>query len=307
MKKIMFMVLGFVLLLGCTTPELISRNLPLLSSRSGEQVAQDLTARYADTRSHCDDVEEVAHRCTGVIFRGTSFSPQYHSWNPNPASAEPKNGVSFSYLRADSNFRSLAYNYVNGFIFYPENNRPAGKDRMVVRCFFPVDAGSDVRKPDGCGPTTHAGSYDSRPCQVLGITTGQQWLAHFLAIPVAAPRGFFQCGFDVRAIRGKDAAKAFVQAIDAMRRAGEESFRIQNELIITPWPQNAGATLPIEAFFYTLEHAGGLTSAQADQRDLFNTDGIVRPIILMTLPTAATGRATFQFRQADQALSLTAY
>jgi hypothetical protein len=305
MKRSILTVIGFLLLLGCTTPEQTRRSIPLLTARSGEQVALDLTARYHETKIHCDDIDEVAHRCSGVIFRGTIFSSAFHVWNPNPIPAGRKNGVSFSYLREDAKFMKVAYGYKSGFILYPENQRPSDKNKLEVRCFFPLDAGSDLRIPDGCDQSTHA-PYDSRVCQVVGVHNGEQWINRYRSISVVPPN-WVQCAFDIREARGLAAATGFVQAIDAIKRLGAESFALQNELIITPWPQDVGDTLPIEAFFFDPlakveenEELNGLYQARGYQKDMYDTHGLVVPIIRLTLPATSNDEATFEYHPEDQ-------
>jgi hypothetical protein len=287
--------LGFTLLFGCSSPPQQSMmRINSLTSQSGEEAAAGMRLRYSDTRPYCRDVEEMAFKCTGVIFRGTVASPAFHAWNPAPT-AYQRNGVSFSFLRRDSKFTRLPYDYNHGFIFYPENDRPAGKDTVEVRCVFPLDGWTNERGNDACGPDP-ANPVVSRPCQVQGVNTAQQWFAHFTGPAGSVFRR--QCGFKVHEALGMAAAVAFDEAIKAMGLLGTQSFNSVNELVYTPWAQDVGERLPIQAFFYT--GTGGLSGAQEDQKDFYEQTGILLPVIRMTLPANASVDANFEYIGNDQ-------
>ncbi|CAH0320730.1 hypothetical protein SRABI06_05442 [Pseudomonas brassicacearum] len=298
MRAPRLIVLGLMLLLGCSTSQHQSQPLFGVSAalQTGEETAARMTRRYSETPSHCADLEEMAFKCSGVIFRGTEASPAFHAWNPAP-NAYLRNGVSFSYLRADSKFKRLAYNYNHGFVLYPQNDQPADTVTIEVRCVFPLDAASELRATDACGSNPNFPQV-SAPCQPQGVLTGEQWLQHF--INKAQSRGTSQCGFKVHEAMGMAAAQGFYEAVRAMGLAGNLSFPVQNELILTPWAQDIGDRLPIEAFFYTPEGDGGLAGAREDQEDFYKGTGILLPVIRMTLPATADANATFQFFSGEQ-------
>lgn len=295
MAKSLFLTLGLLLLFACSTPQQQLMGIDALTSRTGEEVAVGVRERYQDTRPNCTDVEEAAFKCTGVIIRGTEASPLFHAWNPAPGSYE-RNGVSFAFLRKDAKFKRLPYDYSHGFILYPENDQPADKNVIEVRCVFPLDGWTSYRVNNACGE--NPGYPESRPCQEQGVDTAQKWLSHY-----TGPAGSVlsrQCGFKVHDNLGMAAAEAFDEAIKAMGLLGAQSFNSVNELILTPWEQNIGERLPIQAFFYIPTGAGGLTGAQEDQEDFYGQTQIWLPIIRLTLPATASVDANFEYIEDDQ-------
>src|SRR5690606_33393241 len=99
-------------------------------TESGPVVASHLRERYNDLSTQCSVVTRPAFLCSGILLRGTRYSTQYHSWNPNPAAAS----VSFSYLRADSKFNHI-YNADSGFIFRPWAYLQPGQIFPKILCF----------------------------------------------------------------------------------------------------------------------------------------------------------------------------
>lgn len=58
-------------------------------------------------------------------------------WDPSPDSLD-SGGMSFAWIRTDTNFKELPLNYNNDFIFYPVFDTPAGmNDDIAVVCAFP--------------------------------------------------------------------------------------------------------------------------------------------------------------------------
>lgn len=280
-------------LTGCATHE-VPTVIDVRTNGTGPQIAANLTAAYADKATMCRNRPTApAFLCSGVMLRGTVHSSAFFFWNPNPAST----GVSFSYLRDDANYRKLSYSYNNGFIFYPLYSAPGGKIYPKVLCFFPVDGATLERSGEGCGASPSYPST-SRPCQSQGINTAAQYIAHYNSLPQKYDS---LCGFDVRDNLNEAATTAFNEGLKAQGMGGSFAFQTQNEIRIEKWAQDSGATLPIQAVFY-LDNAGKL-SAQADQRDFKNQNGIWIPMIKITLPQTTTQKATFQFVAADQAIS----
>lgn len=293
---------GALALFACSTqtPRSPSANAPSVAETHttraftrGAEVAADLTAQYQDKRADCGTQNRPAFLCSGVLFRGTQASTAYHSWNPSPGS-QTRGGVSFSFLRADSKFNRLAYDYRNGLIFKPYQLAEAGKLDPEVLCVFPVDGWTAERNDQGCG--TH-GTFpvESRPCQAQGITTASQWVAHFNL--TSGNKNTHQCGFDVRE-NGSGGAAYFAAGLAARLLIPTESFVQTNELVLATWAQMENPTpLPIQAFFYL---PGGLPGAQHDQKDYFDQAQAVIPIIAMTLPTTSANDATFSYDEKDQ-------
>lgn len=267
------------------------RNSLLNKAVDGATVASQLTNAYLDTRENCGKLSIPAFLCSGVMLRGTSQSADHHAWNPKPGSK----GVSFSYIRKDANFDRLVFGMVNGFIFYPYFNAPAGKVHPEVMCSFPIDGYTWVR--NGCGPTNYY-PVDSEICQKQGITTAAQWKAHIEKGPASNSIYTYVCGFDVRDALNEQAGPAFYQSLRAMHEIPMHVLNRYNELLLQPWAQDIPGSLPIQAFFY-LE--GGLGRAQHDQEDFHSfSGGIAVPIIRMSLPAVVTGDAKFEYLPEDQ-------
>jgi hypothetical protein len=267
---------------------------PALQQDTGEDVARHLTDRYSKTAADCGGPGEPAFLCNGVMIRGTSENPTYHVWE-NSAASLAKGGVSVSYLRSDSNYNKLAYGYSNGFIL-TAYYYAAAKLQPEVLCVFPIDAGTANRGSKGCGE--YPNYPGSGPCHLKGVTTASLWWADYNAH--SSSRHNYQCGFDVSDARDGAAGPAFAAALGAMALMGAESFKEQNELILAAWGNGLGKTLPLEAFFY-VAGLSGLASAQRNQSDLLDTDGVWIPVIKLTLPASQSGKATFTYSAADQA------
>jgi hypothetical protein len=204
--------------------------------------------------------------------------------------------VSFSWLRTDTNFANLVFAYRNGFIFYPQQATPPGKDGIQVLCIFPMDGDTGSRPAlQGCGPNT-ASPTTSGPCESQNINTAAQWLIHFNQ---QANKYNGQCGWSVR-YGEADTADRFYQAILARQRMPLPWWNVQDELMLATWPQGRGATLPIRAFFYVPGEAGALDKAKSDQSRYRAAYGIDMPIVRMTLPTSIAGKAVFSYSDADQ-------
>ncbi|WP_213940866.1 hypothetical protein [Pseudomonas sp. dw_612] len=292
MKKIMALLIALIIS-GCATYSPIEGPGRYTSADSGPDIVRHLTNRYNDRASMCRNSPSApAFLCSGVLIRGTSYSTEYHVWDPNPAG----NGVSFSYLRTDAKYDNLAYDYNTGFIFYPIFYAPAGKFDPEILCFFPVDGATSNRPDQGCGQTP--GIIASRECQAQGINTAAQYVAHFNASP---SKYQYLCGFNVRDELNAGATTAFNEGIKAEGLVGTYAFKTQNEIRMAKWAPNLGTTVPIEAFFYLNDT--GKVGAQYNQRDFKTQTGIWVPMIKLTLPQTPASDAVFQFIAADQAIS----
>jgi hypothetical protein len=268
---------------------------------SGADTAAALTNDYANKATDCGGSSTPAFLCSGVLLRGTDvFSTSYHAWDPSPSSVT-SGGVSFSYLRGDSVFINLAYNYNNGFIFFPYFKAPEGtgiNTDIDIMCSFPIDAATANRSDKGCGASS---SYptQSGPCQDQGITTADQWYSHYLQ---GGRSHTYQCGFTTSDTSSYDTADGFYQTLLSMAKISSESFNMQNELRLATWPQGMQNSLPIEAFFYFRGSSTGLDSAKKNQQDFYNstTNNIWVPVIEITLPSTPTAATTFFFNTEDQ-------
>ncbi|MCW1243991.1 hypothetical protein OC610_06200 [Pseudomonas sp. SAICEU22] len=288
-------VLGFLLLFGCSAPQQqMMRGVASSTSQTGEATVRDLWSKYAVPASWCSSLEDPAFNCSGVLLRGTTASREFHAWNPAP-SAYDRNGVSFSFLRQDAKFKGLAYGYNHGFIFHARYWAPPGKDPVVVRCIFPLDAWTQDRTGDACG--SRPNHLENRPCQEQGVNTAEQWLAHFRG--AAGSVLGRQCGFKVHEALGTSGAEGFDAAVKAIALLGAQSFNTWSEVIVAPWEQDIGERLPLQAFFY-LATPGGLAGAKDDQKDFYEQTEIWVPVIRITLPATVSAQANFQYFEGDQ-------
>ncbi|PJY94521.1 DUF2599 domain-containing protein [Pseudomonas donghuensis] len=268
-----------------------------LHAATGEETAKALTALYNDTRADCGKPSMPAFLCSGVMLRGTTPSTAFHAWDPSPKSIE-NGGISFSYLRADTKYNTLAYGYTNGFFLYPPFAAPDDKDKIQVLCSFPMDAASEHRDEQGCGRNSYdaASKEVSQRCELQSVFTAEQWVEKF-------ERDGFQknksCSFDVRDERNEKAGPAFYESVKASM-GKNISFEQNNELRLETWPTGKGASLPIWAFFYL---NNGLAGAQDDQKDFMKTTGQFVPIIQLVLPADASKDAQFLYSINDQAVT----
>lgn len=292
-----FLVYAFcIVMTGCMQPTIYELSVSsghAQFEQEGINTAAALAARYTDIRIDCGNASKPAFLCSGILFRGTIHSPLYHAWNPSPIAVE-KGGVSFSFLRADSQFRQIDSTYDHGFIFYPILSMPAGKQHIEILCVFPIDGATFDRDKPGCGAHRDY-PLQSKRCQSQGITTAEQWLAHTARPGVA--QSYFQCSFDVRDQMNEAAADSFYQAVRAMTLHSAVAFHSRNELMLATWAQDIPTALPIQAFYYV---GNGLKSAQYDQQDFYEQTGLMRPIIRISLPASPAHRAVFLFDPRDQ-------
>ena len=294
----------------------------LTKDYSGKKVAENLQTRFKDTRYDCGKNKaghpHPAFLCSGILMRSTSSSPTYFSWTPSPKTAAW--GVSFSWLRQDSNFPEN-YPSANGFIVYPWFDYPAGKGyaQLVVRCIFPQDAWTGA--PDRCA-TDRTIPVANRPksttqkiCQDQGIYSDKTWMAKFT-------NDEKQCAFGVEDWRQTNTAEAWQQAVDVRKKM---NIFVRNEVIVTAWPKDVGARMPVEAFFYrdncfyTDKDCGKVTpvadrlsrsdairkrigAAKSDQEAFANEANRWVPIIRWTPATEIDGPATFEYIKDDQAV-----
>ncbi|WP_213939430.1 halovibrin HvnC [Pseudomonas sp. dw_612] len=277
---------------------------PLSQTMAGPEVAAQLNTLYGRRFTNCNNSDsQPAFLCSGVTLRVTVKDPAgvYKVWDPSPTSVA-SGGVSFSYLRADSNFGRLAWGNTNGLIFYPIFEAPVDKIDVDYLCAYPMD-GWNWHRTSPCG--IHA-SYPSQsgPCQNSNIIIAEQWMTLWNSSP--SNQNIRQCSFDIRDERNTLAGPAFYQFVRAKGLLGATGFGEQNEIVIKTWPAGRPNTLPLMAFFYV---QGGpstaLADAQYNQRDFYNSTNprITVPIIRLTMATSAAGTANFSYIQADQVVS----
>lgn len=235
----------------------------------GYQVASKLNARYADASSSCQD-EQPAFRCNGVLIRAADASASFRAWNPSPNSIS-RNGVSFSYVRADVGTQQLAG--TQGFIFR-ETFAPTGYP-VTLRCAYPANAGT-ASIPDSCRGN----------CETQGVTTVAAWQSTYASKPGNS------CAFT-------SSPAQFQLSIDVRPTFSDPSAILKwNEMIIAAWPDDIPKELPLEALFYTSGSATGFANAAFIQRDYFLHAENFLPIVRLNL--LATDGHPFSFEPQDQ-------
>ncbi len=308
MKKLLVALLASLLFLGCTEfsphePDIYDHNQQSPSAAAspaqplqGPEVAAELRRRYLDTRTDCGSANRPAFLCSGIVLRGTSHSENkpYDAWDPSDTAIRV-GGTSFSYLRSDFNMKRLAFDYDKGYVFVPYMDTPVNKLKIEVLCFFPIDGQSDYRSNKGCGAHKDQPAI-SVPCGLQNIHTAEQWRDHYVRYPQSKQR----CGFDVSKTSSTPTAAAFYQALLTGPLIFPTGFDKPNDTKLATWPTGIPDQLPIEAFIYTLNT--GIVSVQHDQKRFHDLTGIVLPIIKLTLPGTFQGQATFEYRDADQAV-----
>lgn len=230
----------------------------------GYSVAARMNARYTDTRPECSN-QQAAYFCDGVLIRGAAATAGFHAWNPSPNSVG-RNGVSFSYIRADTGITGLAA--AQGFTM-KELFSPAVHP-LTLRCSYPVNAGTSGI-PNSCRIS----------CEQQNIVTVQAWRNAYGASPgsscaFTASASQFQLSIEVRTVLSASARAAW------------------NEPIIAAWPQDIPTQIPLESLFYTT--TASLAAAQFIQHDYFNVTGRFLPIMKLTL----TQIPAFSYNPADQ-------
>ncbi|MBK5554115.1 halovibrin HvnC [Pseudomonas sp. TH03] len=305
MRKIIALLL-VALMAGCAQQPVMDTTVPikiLSQSMAGPEVAAELNTLYQRRFPNCNNSDsQPAFLCSGVTLRVTVKDPanKYKVWDPSPTS-EASGGVSFSYLRADSNFGQLAWGNTNGLIFYPIFGAPPDKIDVDYLCAYPMD-GWNWYRTSPCG--TYAPYPDSGACHTAGVSTAEQWLAKWNGW--ASDKNRRQCSFDIRDERNALAGPAFYQFVRAKGMLGAVGFSEQNEIVVKTWTAGRPNTLPLMAFFYV---QGGPNTALADarynQQDFYNSTNphITVPIIRLTLPASSTGTANFSYVAADQVLA----
>ncbi|MHC8378353.1 hypothetical protein ACYZT3_20815 [Pseudomonas sp. MDT1-16] len=250
----------------------------------GYQVASRLNSRYADTAMACRG-NTAAYYCNGVLIRTTDASPDFHAWNSSPGSIQ-RNGVSFSYLRADIHLPVLAWGKNQGLIM-KELAAPTAYP-LTLRCSFPFD-GATFYRSDSCNAHSDAPTA-SRPCDEQGISSAASVVQHLYAQ---------SSRYNGCSLKGDQAP--FAVSIEARAALNENDQKVHNEVIIANWPQNIAKQLPLEAFFYVA--ATGLPNAQFFQKDYFQQTGRYLPVIHLRPHSSGSGYM-FSFDPNDQSVQV---
>ncbi|WP_141668122.1 MULTISPECIES: hypothetical protein [unclassified Burkholderia] len=270
--------------------------------------------------THPDGSTVMSGACSGVVIRATDTKTKDGEGHPVWSYID-RGGVSFSYLRMDSNFKSFAYGHVNGFIIYPVDHTPSGKAPAAIKCAFPFDGDTvnrinlSDRLMSMCGMNRHF--EESRPCKDLSpqIKSDQGWYGHYKKFATASEfpnvpsSAAHSCGFVLDG-SDRDGVDAFNTFINSRNYAINENnadgayFNAENEVVVKQWDLNKVSDIPIEAFFYQAGSPEGLKSAQINQMDYYKAAGDPVPIIKITLPNDNKGAAKFEYSGDDQAVPI---
>ncbi|VVD64872.1 hypothetical protein [Pandoraea anhela] len=231
----------------------------------GLRVAARLTKRYLDTSPNCDGGTKAAYYCNGVLIRMVAV--QYMPvWNPR-ADYYTRDGISFSYLRADAGVRSVASWTGGTGLIMKEFNAPTAQP-LTLKCAFPQDV-STGSIPDSC---LRAGvSY----CDERTVRRFATWVANRYCPFRPTPAGF--------------------EASIEIRRADAGQVGPYNEIAIRPWPSNVPAQLPLEAFVAV---GNAFVDARTMQRGFFEATGRFMPIVRVNV--TAPPDQVFTYVPADQ-------
>lgn len=265
-------------------------NLTLIDQRYEDPYfhIEKINTRYRDTADRCPD-GKPAYYCNGVVIRSVD-NGNFNPWDPSPA-AEKLGAISFSYLRSDVKVSNL-YNRA-GFIFYPQTEALARNEKVDYLCAYAYDAGTNVgsRPGKGCGlKPRSATNADLSTCASVNVRSAAEWQSYTRNL---ASRDY-QCSLST-----VDANQfAITQQVRANRPPNIGD--IWNELLIDLWPQNHGAQLPIEAFYYKLGDSVSLSDAKTFQTKLKKTAG--RWVPIYALDFTKMDSKPFSFNRFDQAV-----
>ncbi|KNH15829.1 halovibrin HvnC [Pseudomonas syringae] len=309
MQKIIGVLL-IALMVGCTQVDIKPPSevgtLNNVQTLNGPAIATQLNTLYSRKFPNCNKTDsQPAFLCSGVTLRVTVKDPNniYKVWDPSPASVK-NGGVSFSYLRADSNFGRLAWGHGNGYILYPIFEAPTDKYDLDYLCSYPYDAWTWTRNANAVCVAHPTYPAQSQICHNAGVTSAEQWLTVWKT-PGGNPNQR-QCGFDVSDDRNTLAGPAFYQSIRARGLAGVTGYNEHNEILIKTWNFRDPNKFPIMAFFYIYGGTNaGLAEARYNQRDFYNSTSprIVVPIIRLIPADSAGGNSSFAYAQADQVVT----
>ncbi len=273
----------------------------VVDSSTGPELATELARRYRDTRINCGKDSMPAFLCSGIFLRGTARADGFDVWDPSPTAIRV-GGTSFSYVRSDYKMQRLAFTYNKGLIFYPILSLPAGKEKIEVLCFFPIDGASDLRTSNGCGEIP--GNPGTVACASQNIRTGEQWAANYRKYVPIGHSYHGVCSFDVRDAANNLAGPNFYQGMIGGRAISPNAFEIPNDVKLKTWAPGLAKTLPIEAFFYYVRDGkSGLADVQIDQRRFKELTGSTIPIIKTIFPRTLNESMTFVYQEEDQAVN----
>ena len=226
----------------------------------GERAVMALQARFDDVRAECGD-GSASFNCNGVLIRGIRNPSIPDFWNPTDEQLA-RDGVSFSYLRADVGNTAIAGNA--GLIM--RNLDAAPQQKLSVRCVFSVNAATSDRVKS-CGTTQYP-----EACDTYGFDNEERWREHFDEV---GP--FKVCYF-------QPTAHWFQFSIDVRKNLLPLHRNMFNEVVIATWPHDIPEQLPIEALYFLVNELGsGLEDARLMQENFIKATGLFIPVVRVDL------------------------
>ncbi|MGU3575931.1 hypothetical protein ACLBWZ_10385 [Brucellaceae bacterium C25G] len=238
------------------------------------------------------NLEEPGIQCSGIFIHGIEPGQQ-HVWIPNPE--DPRQSVSFSYLRSDIP-TTLLYGG-SGFI-YDQTNREDNTKRLTLYCFYPFDSFSSEdtvhpAKSHGCGfpdkPFKSANTGDFESCSSVSVNTSDAWISRFLvdgAPELFVPDG---CSFSPNHQSG------FLNVIDVQIKSKSPYW---NELITETWDETTAHRIPVIAFFYSKDDLKSKREALYYQNDYCKMYNKYVPVVMLDLDKKV--QKAFSVKKEDQ-------
>ena len=288
-------------------PEFIPVEVPAydMNDMSNYIPAAKYEQRYNNLVENCGSESAPQYECSGLLFRGIRIAEQPKPWIHRQKDRD-KGALSFAYIRPDITFKLPDSTYKAGIII-----RPNYEDVAPTRCASPMDMNTDYRigSFNNCLASTEVqyGSidYSVQDCQDWGIDTPQKWLDIFVPILQATKeQGVLDqfpgqtCTFTMSVSDpAKFANRAYYFSMFAAIRQG---FPIDlrpewwnDEILVTAWDDSEPTTAPIEAFYYNLGNAEGLSQAQGFQQAYYEDTGIYLPILAIDFKVDEPSRIYF--------------
>lgn len=289
-------LLSSMLATGCAGPAGVH------AAGAGESTALALQARYDDTRANCGAASRPAFLCSGLLVR--SHPRDGEPWLVGPPE-QALNAMVAGYIRADSQASRLPEGAFSAIVYYPVLGRPSGLLEYEVLCASPTPSDPLQRELQGCGRHPVGGDASVRCAErkppILGA---EEWVVEYRNITPPEQRPYRVCNFDVRdsASQTARAFEAYIRASSVLHDAGEPFPSLSGVVMMSLMPADEKAKLPIEAFIYDATFAAAPGNAGEMQRALHEATGIWKPVIRVRMPPAFSDRATFTYRDEDQAI-----
>jgi hypothetical protein len=256
----------------------------------GEDVSDEISAKYNSIVDDCGGDLNPAYECSGVVLHGEGEASASWPWSPSS-----DNSMSYSYLRKDI-FNPIFDGYDYGIILTPQNNIE-NRFHPIYKCAFPINGASNSRTDDGCG-MQNGGVPESAPCQSQGLFNSADFIAAHKLNPEVV-----QCGWGLTNTNSSTAFKAMLESSNYI--INYNGFAVNNEIVIESWGSESVANLPVQAIFYSKrggnkeKTARSLLKAQEAQLGFFEITNIWIPIINMTEFFPEPGKTQYSFSYVD--------